>query len=709
MPIKDFIKKRKENKEYIKDLRKTNSIVAEIEEKIKSKLSKQELDILHKGEEIDRKLLFDEINEEDLSYDENRILNRYSQITKKILPDIQKNVKIFLADPSVTESEKQTVRSILSLNADMHLLDYSVTVNDMIRVQLLDNFDNFYKLYDKHNVKEEKVLLTEEEKEIMRKAENIKLKMAMMEQEEQTDKDLDKPSQKILPILNIKVQYHSSRLETLKDKRDTLTSKIEKNNSKIEKLTAKADRLDDMNKLLLIIAPNMPSVKAFIERNEKKIKAIRKIKIPNRQEKITAHKARIAEIDKKSAIITNKFNRCLALNEAITSFALIGAERREAFAKSMNKLRVRTYACIEDKHDLLKEIIKNNPDKAEKLTPKLEKLRNKIDKIMLLTPAYDNLNNQQIDKAMQNTISVINNSSNDYNVAKMAENIVDKNIEDIDLHDIDKLTELKKQYPELSKISTMIANLENEVDNLKKTVSNQKHTEKGQEKPQAEQSYKEKEQAAIKAWHELGDAYIEAYEERQITVDKDIHQEKQNKSEIINPDYYKSISPDERIRNTYSKAAGEMLIENLKNSNIPYSAAINNEKAQITITVSKENESKFNELKQQLSRQRIQSYNPEYFNSLPKDKRFVQTGLTEQEVKNLKSDLDKQGIKCSFIQNGDNSKITISKDDTHKLNEKTKMAFWGRNTSKNVDKRIQSQRENKERSVKTRSRSQQEL
>ncbi|MGN0594192.1 MAG: DUF3849 domain-containing protein [Hominimerdicola sp.] len=699
----------------------------------------------------------------------------------------------------------------------------------------------------------ERTILTEEEKKILKKAEEIKLKMAMAEQEERTS-DVNSsyeviPHEKLLPFLNAKAQYHTNRLETLHEKRDTLTAKIEKNQAKIEKLTAKAERLEDMNKMLSAIAPNIPGVKDFIERNENKIKAIREVKIPNRLDKITAHKARIAEIDKKTEIITNKLNRCVALNEAIKSFALIGGERRKSFARAMDNLNEYTYYCVQDKYDLLQETITNNPEKAEKLAPKLEKLGNKINKLRLLAPTYARLNDNQIDKAMENTAEVINdNMENGCNMPTLAENITDKNIEDKDLHDIDELNKLKKEYPFLSKISTMIANLENEVNNLKKTVSNQKQTEnsepeKGQEyngklpdsnitisaqkseeksleqtkeRPKLytqsfdyaqkngevkefQASYKEnmnclwdiKATAEIYAAEGKLDSFLkdltEKYgterplyvlsrtvqavddmrfspETKQIAnrfeypdkgsvhsfthhyvtnlnptvIDNMMYKlnemqhnlekapeikeytgklpdrnitikEKQNQSEIINPDYYKSIAPDERIRSTYSKAAGEKLLENLKNSNIPYSAAINNEKGRITITVSKENENTFNELKQQLSRQRIQSYNPEYFESLPKDKRFVQTGLTEQEVKNLKTDLDKQGIKCSFIQNGDNSKITISKDDTHKLDDKTKSALFGRNAGKSVNEKIEAQNKNKEKTVNTRSRTQQEL
>ena len=189
--------------------------------------------------------------------------------------------------------------------------------------------------------KERTTMLTEEEQEILRKAKEIKLKMEMSKLIAMTDLNAFSyeviPHEKLLPFLNAKAQYHTNRLETLHEKRDTLTAKIEKNQAKIEKLTAKAERLEDMNKMLSAIAPNIPGVKDFIERNENKIKAIREVKIPNRLEKITAHKARIAEIDKKSEIITNKLNRCFALNDVIKSFAIIGAERRESFARAMDR------------------------------------------------------------------------------------------------------------------------------------------------------------------------------------------------------------------------------------------------------------------------------------------------------------------------------------------------------------------------------------
>ncbi|MGN0594138.1 MAG: hypothetical protein ACI4I6_03190 [Hominimerdicola sp.] len=284
---------------------------------------------------------------------------------------------------------------------------------------------------------------------------------------------------KLLPFLNAKAEYHKSRLQTLNDKRNTQISKLKKNKAKIEKLATKADKLEDMNKMLNILAENIPSVKSFIERNEKKIKDIRERKIPSREEKIKFHKTRISEIDKESEKIGHKLERNIALSDTVKSFTILNNEKRKKnFAEAMDRLNKSTCACISDKYSALSDVIAENPEKSEKLNPKLEKLGQKFNKFSLLSPTYSRLNDEQINKAMKNTADVINKDiENGSGISKLSENIVERNSEDKVLHNVDELHKLNEKYPFLAQISTMIASLENEINGLKQSVNTQKQSE----------------------------------------------------------------------------------------------------------------------------------------------------------------------------------------------------------------------------------------
>lgn len=260
--------------------------------------------------------------------------------------------------------------------------------------------------------------------------------------------------ERLLPFLNAKAQYHESRLNTLKDKRDTRIAKIEKNEAKINKLSAKADKLEDMNKLLSTLARVNPVIKAFTDRNANKIKTIREEKIPARESTISAHKTRIAEIDKKSDVIGHKLERSVALSDTVKSFAIIGAERRQAFAQSMDKLNKATFACISDKradvieqqqqlvsqlNKSIEQIGNNKPtenlrqiqEQLKAIQPRLAKLDSKLSKLKLPESFYVSKTAEHIDKLIDNTQKTVTESieSGSLSIPKLSENICESNAE----------------------------------------------------------------------------------------------------------------------------------------------------------------------------------------------------------------------------------------------------------------------------------------
>lgn len=176
--------------------------------------------------------------------------------------------------------------------------------------------------------------------------EDEKLKQAVQNsQENSTSK-----SQKLLPFLNAKAEFHQNRIDTLNEKIATREDKIARNEAKIEKLSAKADRLEDRNTMLKNTLGNLPGIKKLIESNEKKIESIRENKIPKRQQKIERHKDKIAQFNNKRDGIEHKQNRVLALNDVVKSFSIgLNKERREVFSNAMDRLNKATIECLNDK------------------------------------------------------------------------------------------------------------------------------------------------------------------------------------------------------------------------------------------------------------------------------------------------------------------------------------------------------------------------
>lgn len=163
-------------------------------------------------------------------------------------------------------------------------------------------------------------------------------------------------SQKLLPFLNAKAENHQSRINNLNEKIATREDKIARNEAKIEKLSEKADRLEDRNTMLKNTLGNIPLVQKLIERSEAKIEDIRSVKIPKRESAIKKHQQKIGQFEGKREKIGHKLNRVVALNDVIKSFAIsFNKERREVFTDAMDRFNAANVDCLTDKKNAFVE------------------------------------------------------------------------------------------------------------------------------------------------------------------------------------------------------------------------------------------------------------------------------------------------------------------------------------------------------------------
>ena len=140
--------------------------------------------------------------------------------------------------------------------------------------------------------------------------EEIRRKQAQVQEQQQEESGAQK-SGKLLPFLNAKAEHHQSRIDS-----------IDRNKAKIEALSAKADKLEDTNRMLKATIGNLPGIRTLIANNEKRIQAIREVKIPKRQEKIDQGWKKIDTLTAKRDRIEHKLNRVIALNDTIKSFGI---------------------------------------------------------------------------------------------------------------------------------------------------------------------------------------------------------------------------------------------------------------------------------------------------------------------------------------------------------------------------------------------------
>lgn len=441
---------------------------------------------------------------------------------------------------------------------------------------------------------------------------------------------------KLLPILNAKADFHESRLETLKDKRDTRTAKIERNEVKITKLSLKADKLEDLNKMFSSMSERSSIFKTIVARNEQKINAIRNEKIPARQQKIKNHQNRIAEIDRKSEIIGHKLERCVALSDTVKSFAVIGAERRQRFANAMDKLNQSTLACLNDKKAALIDKLEsqtqkyNAPETAisaksdiqssiNKCNTQISDLDNKISTLSQNHATYAKKSEAEIDTVMQNTANAVQTSleTGEISVAAIAEKAC--------------LSAAQENPFEYLKNAEMA--MEDDYNSIDGIINNGKRDE-----PPQENNISQSE--ADKGTNTVEDTKEKRY---------------------INPDYYKSLKAAERAILAVSAVEAQRLMNKLNENKIPFSAVKSG--TNLKITVSNSNKDKTYEL---LNADKAKFLNPEFYKNLDKKERFTQR-MDEKSARAVVGELRKNDIEHSAVLNGDKSAVTIKQSDYPKV------------------------------------------
>lgn len=170
------------------------------------------------------------------------------------------------------------------------------------------------------------------------------------------------------------------------------------------------------------------------------------------------------------------------------------------------------------------------------------------------------------------------------------------------------------------------------------------------------EAFKEMEQESKAAWRQLGNAYVEAYEERKIPDKKPL-------VKTINPDYYRSLPKENRSISVETAEVGKKVMERLEDKGIPYSA-VERKNNSVAITVSKADEQAYRSISDNVKAERaVQFVNPDFYRSLPKEERFTQR-MPQKQAEEKIAELSQKGIPHSAVLNGEKSAVTVEKKDT---------------------------------------------
>jgi hypothetical protein len=134
------------------------------------------------------------------------------------------------------------------------------------------------------------------------------------------------------------------------------------------------------------------------------------------------------------------------------------------------------------------------------------------------------------------------------------------------------------------------------------------------------------------------------------------------KYKTINPEYYASLSEEQRHSRVETKDNAREIVNGLKAEKIPYSAVVRKNDT-VAITVSKENAKAYKQIEGAVKEEKNGKFlNPEFYKSLGKSERFTQR-MDEKSAKELTSELKKNGIEHSAVIDGDKSAVTVRKKD----------------------------------------------
>lgn len=546
-------------------------------------------------------------------------------------------------------------------------------------------------------------------------AEELRRKQAQSLDQQQDENSVQK-SGKLLPLLNAKAEHHQSRIDSLDEKIANQTDKIDRNKANIEALSAKADKLEDTNRMLKATIGNLPGIGAIIANNEKRIQAIREVKIPNRQEKVDQSWKKIDALTSKRDRIEHKLNRVIALNDTIKSFSIgFNKERREAFADAMTRLNGATVDCLSDKKATLEEkkqkILDTYNDPATSVVDKynlseqLKDVNERIsaldDKIMKLSRPethYEEQTNDQLDATMKLTGDKLGQMVQDGTVdmPTLAETAVQV-AQEVEMLDRSKVAELADQF-NIQPLANVEMQLEDDYNMIDGIINN--GSKENIDKVKEELS------EGIKSMKSLADNPFVSEEVRASAAEElaklknqlellNMHDEVEVDSWLsdmlesgaavmtddggfkVNPDYYKELPRNDRHVETMTEVQAVEVMSALTAAGVTYSAATKGED-NVGITVSKQDVPVLNAVMYASigkiahteaakenggkgEKGKYQTINPEYYASLGKEDKHTRVEPIST-ARQIVAELQKQNIPYSaVVRKNDTVAVTVSK------------------------------------------------
>ena len=536
-------------------------------------------------------------------------------------------------------------------------------------------------------------------------------------QEQQQNENSVQKSGKLLPFLNAKAEHHQSRIDSLDEKIANQTDKIDRNNAKIEALSAKADKLEDTNRMLKATVGGFPLVQTMIRKNEERIRAIREDKIPKRQQKNKAGWQKIDKLTAKRAVISHKFDRVVALNDAIRSFSIgFNKERREVFADAMTRLNEATVECLSDKKAALaaqkQEIMNtyNDPatntvdrfrlqQKINDVTERISALEDKITKLARPVTHYEDFTNDELDASMKLTSDKIADMAEnaDITMPELAEETVTaaQSVEALDKAHIAALADQLGVQP----LASTEMQLEDDYNMIDGIINNGSKEDIDKAKSELADTIKSMESLADNPYipQEMRDnaasELVKLKKQMELLADSDevfvegwLSEMLENgTAELtdsgfkVNADYYFELPRNERHYETMTEAQAVTVMSALTASAVDFSAMSKGED-KVSITVAKKDVPVLNDLmfsaigkvaKTEAAKENAgkgdkgkhQTINPEYYSSLPEKERFT----TAEPVKTAQAitvELEKAGVPFSaVVRKNDTMAITVRKEN----------------------------------------------
>lgn len=546
-------------------------------------------------------------------------------------------------------------------------------------------------------------------------AEELGRKQAQAQEQQQEESGTQR-SGKLLPFLNAKAEHHQSRIDSLDEKIANQTDKIDRNKAKIEALSAKADKLEDTNRMLKATIGNLPGIRTLIANNEKRIQAIREVKIPNRQEKIDQGWKKIDALTAKRDRIEHKLNRVIALNDTIKSFGIhFDKERREAFADAMTRLNGATVDCLSDKKATLEakkqKILDTYNDPATSVVDKYnlseqlkdvnERISELDDKIMKLARPethYEEQTNDQLDATMKLTGDKLGEmvQKGTMDMPTLAETAVQA-AQEVETLDRSKVAELADQF-NIQPLANVEMHLEDDYNMIDGIINN--GSKENIDKVKEELS------EGIKSMKSLADNPFVSEEVRASAAEElaklknqlellNMHDEVEVDSWLsdmlesgaavmtddggfkVNPDYYKELPRNDRHVETMTEVQAVEVMSALKQAGVQFSAATKGED-KVGITVSKSDVPALNDVMYASigkiahteaakenggkgEKGKYQTINPEYYASLGKEDKHTRVEPIST-ARQIVAELQKQNIPYSaVVRKNYTVAVTVSK------------------------------------------------